>query len=120
MTMSANACRTAFHRHLARRLPLALAGTLLSVSAWAADGVLAFHGAIVVPPCNTQLSTGGTASVSCPRNGANAAEFADVRLLPASTATLQAARVSVTPVQSVHGPDRGSRQPRYIVTVDYN
>src|SRR5437762_13758240 len=61
-------------QHLAKRLPLALASALLSISAWAADGVIVFRGAIVAPSCTTQMSASGSPSVSCPASGSHSAE----------------------------------------------
>ena len=89
------------------------------VSAWAADGVIYFRGAIVAPPCNTQISTSGTASVKCPANGTHAAESASLPLLPGRVVQLAAARASVVPVQFTAGPGSAGKQG-YVVVTEYN
>ncbi|WP_276288734.1 hypothetical protein [Cupriavidus basilensis] len=118
MSTFASTGRAASHR-FALRLPLALASALLSVSAWAADGVIHFRGAIVAPPCNTQISTSGTASVSCPANGTHSAESASLPLLPGRVVQLTTARAFVVPVQFAAGPGSGNKQG-YVVVTEYN
>ncbi len=106
---------------LARGVRLALASALLSLSAsgWAAGGVIVFHGAIVVPTCATEAGTGGTASLSCPPNGTNPAEFAALPLLPGRTAMLKSARASVQTVRLVNSANPGSSQQGYIIVAEY-
>ncbi|MGO4811229.1 hypothetical protein AB4156_16835 [Cupriavidus sp. 2MCAB6] len=118
MSTLASTGRAASHR-FAHRLPLALASALLSASAWGADGVIHFRGAIVAPPCNTQLGTSGTASVNCPANGAHSAESASLPLLPGRVVQLTTARAFTVPVQFTAGPGSGIKQG-YVVVTEYN
>ncbi|EHP38592.1 hypothetical protein OR16_35727 [Cupriavidus basilensis OR16] len=104
---------------LAKRLPLVLASALLSVPAWAADGIIAFRGAIVAPSCATQMSASGSPSVSCPASGNLSAEFAVLPPVPGKVAMLKTARVSVEAVQFVKGSGPSSRQQGIVVVTEY-
>lgn len=106
-------------QHLAKRLPLTLASAMLAVPTWAADGVIAFRGAIVAPPCITQISTSGSPSVSCPESGGQPAEFAALPPVPGKVAMLKTVRVSVEAVQFVKGSSPGGTQKGIIVVTEY-
>ncbi|WP_020201466.1 MULTISPECIES: hypothetical protein [Cupriavidus] len=107
-------------RNLKHRLTLALACALLSVPAWGAGGVIFFRGAIVAPSCMTQMSAGsGSASVSCPQNGAQAAEFAAVPLMPGKSVQLKSARASVETARFVRKSDPDGGQQGLVVMAEY-
>ncbi|WP_420992576.1 hypothetical protein ACKI2N_007285 [Cupriavidus sp. 30B13] len=107
-------------RNLKHRLPLALACALLSVPAWGAGGVIVFRGAIVAPSCMTQMSaSSGSASVSCPQNGAQAAEFAAMPLLPGTSVQMKSARASVQTARFVRGNGQDAGQQGLILVAEY-
>ncbi|MGO4328363.1 hypothetical protein AB4Z48_24840 [Cupriavidus sp. 2TAF22] len=110
-------------RNLPRRLPLALALACawLSAPAWAADGMIVFRGAIVAPSCLPQISGGRTpaASVSCPQNGTQAAEFASLPLMPGKTVQLKSARASVETMRFSRGDVPDGAQPGLMLVTEH-
>ncbi|WP_454720734.1 MULTISPECIES: hypothetical protein [Cupriavidus] len=107
-------------RNLKPRLTLALACALLSVPAWASSGVIYFRGAIVAPSCTTQMGTGAdSASVSCPQNGAQAAEFASLPLMPGKSVQLKSARASVEPARFIRTSDPDGGRQGLVLMAEY-